>query len=406
MITKILTLAWKNVWRNPTRSGVVVIAVVLGTWAGTFISGFFNGMIQDYLDNQLELSVGHVQITHPRFVDLYDPKYQVEQAEAVVDTLQRDSSIRDLRVMSLASGLAQSAVSSYGVTIHGIDTAQAENYAIKQYLTEGTLLKGITRNPVVVGQKLADRLNLELRSKMVLSFQDINGEITAGAFRVAGIYDSFDDRHDQSTVYVDKSDLNGLLGQPDLVHNITFFLDDFTAASSVAYRLGGQFPDLLVRSWYEISPALSYVFDTTDISLYVVMVIIIIALVFSIINTMLMAILERTKEIGMLMAVGMNSRRIFSMILSETFFLTMAGMPAGMLLSWFTITYFGRAGINLTAFAEGLSAYGMSTVIYPELSAVYYFNITLMIGGMAILSALYPAWKTLQLEPVEALRKI
>jgi ABC-type antimicrobial peptide transport system permease subunit len=121
---------------------------------------------------------------------------------------------------------------------------------------------------------------------------------------------------------------------------------------------------------------------------------------------MLMAVMERTKELGMLMAIGMNKMRLFGMIVSETFFLTMVGTPIGLLLSWITVTILGTTGIDLSAFAAGLNAYGLDTVIYPALGGSYYINIALLIAIAAIVSALYPAWKTMKLKPVEAIRKI
>jgi ABC-type antimicrobial peptide transport system permease subunit len=120
---------------------------------------------------------------------------------------------------------------------------------------------------------------------------------------------------------------------------------------------------------------------------------------------MLMAVLERTRELGMLRAIGMNKARTFSMVMWETGFLTLVGAPVGLLLAWLSISYFGNTGINLSAFAEGFGAYGISTIIYPELTWQYYLNIMLMIAGAAFISALYPAWKTLSLNPVEAIRK-
>jgi ABC-type antimicrobial peptide transport system permease subunit len=101
----------------------------------------------------------------------------------------------------------------------------------------------------------------------------------------------------------------------------------------------------------------------------------------------------------------MNKSRTFSMIMIETVFLTLVGSPAGLLLSWLSITYFGNTGIDLSAFAEGLNQYGLGTVIYPSLSWPYYLNIMAMIAAAALLSALYPAWRTLKLKPVEAIRK-
>ncbi|WP_138431596.1 ABC transporter permease [Fodinibius saliphilus] len=406
MFRKIIALGWKNIWRNPTRSGVVIIAVMLGIWAGIFISAFFNSMAQGYLQNQLDLTIGHIQITNPDFEDQYNPKYSIEKAKHLLNNLEEQEYILQTEYESQSTGLAQSAANSYGVTIHGIDTTHSGTPPVIQYIKEGDFLQSIDRNPILIGKALAERLKLNLRSKLVLSFQDVDGNITAGAFRVAGIFDSFNANYDKGNVFVLRSDLNRLLGNNDLIHKLTLKLDDFTKAPRRAEKLANSYPNLKIASWGTIAPELEYVFSMTDVSMYVIMVIIIIALVFSIINTMLMAVMERTHELGMLMAVGMNKRRLFGMVLSETFFLTMVGTPLGLLFSWITISILGTIGIDLSAFAEGLNAYGMDTVIYPDLDAVYYLNITLLIGIAAILSALYPAWKTLKLKPVEAIRKI
>lgn len=406
MLIKIISLGWKNVWRNPTRSGVVIIAVLLGIWAGVFISAFFNSMAQGYLQNQLNLAVGHIQITHPRFEDQHNPKYNIPGANTLINNLRNEEELRNIHYESLSTGLAQSTVNSYGVTIHGIDTASQATQPITKYLKQGDLLKSIERNPIVIGSALAERLKLDLRSKLVLNFQNTEGNITGGAFRVAGIYDSFNQNYDKGNVFVDIEDLNRLLGQNGLIHKVTLKLDDFTRANQYAQNLKNRFPNLRIRSWSDIAPELQYVFSSMDLMLYIIMIIITIALIFSIINTMLMAVMERTKELGMLMAIGMNKTRLFLMILFETFFLTMVGTPLGLLLSWITVSVTGEMGINLSAFAEGLNAYGMSTVIYPELDTIYYLNVALIIGIAAVLSALYPAWKTLKLNPVEAIRKV
>lgn len=363
-------------------------------------------MAQGYLQNQLNLSVGHIQITNPKFEDQFDPRYSIDQSEALLQDLEKKDYISDIRSQSLATGLAQSAANSFGVTIHGVDTVATTRQPVTQYLRQGDFLGTVKRNPIVIGSALADRLELDMRSKMVISFQDVDGSITGGAFRVVGIFDSFNDNYDKGNVFVLREDLNRLLGNENLVHKVILKLNDFTLANKYADLLGEQYSDLKVESWGNIAPELEYVFDSLDITLYVVMIIIIIALVFSIINTMLMAVLERTRELGMLMAVGMNKVRLFGMILSETFFLTMVGTPLGLLLSWITVSILGNTGIDLSAFAAGLNAYGLDTVIYPDLNGVYYLNITLLIGVAAFLSALYPAWKTLKLKPVEAIRKI
>lgn len=405
MIKNIIKLGWKNVWRNPARSGVVIIAVLLGTWAGIFSAGFFNGMLQDYLHKQIELSIGHLQIEHPQFGDLHNPKYSVSNAAEIVDYLEDQPYTLEISAKSITTGLAQSPHSSFGVTINGIDVKSDTSLAVKQYITEGSMIDSTARNPILIGIELAERLDLELGSRMVLSFQDVTGEITGGAFRVAGIFDSFVDQFDEGTVFVLQNDLNRLLGKMDAIHNIRVDTYDLSMAEMHASQIKQEFPDVEVKTWRDIAPDLRYTFDMMDLTLYIVMIIIIIGLVFSIINTMLMAVLERTRELGMLRAIGMNKSRTFSMVMIETVFLTMVGAPGGVLLGWIFIAYFGNVGIDLSAFAQGLNQYGIGTMVYPSLSWPYYLNIMLMIAAAALLSALYPAWRTLKLKPVQAIRK-
>ncbi len=405
MIVNIIKLGWKNVWRNPARSGVVITAVLLGTWAGIFCAGFFNGLLQDYLHNQIELSIGHLQIEHPQFGDLNNPKYSIPNAGEIVQDLQSKPNVEEISAKSVATGLAQSPRSSFGVMIYGVDVSKDTSLAVQKYINEGSMIDSSSRNPILIGIELAKRLDLQLKSRMVLSFQDVSGEITGGAFRVAGIFDTFSDRYDEGTVFVLQEDLNRLLGEENAIHNIRIETTDLTMAETFASEIEQEFPNVAVKTWRDVAPDLRYTFDMMDLTLYIVMIIIIIGLVFSIINTMLMAVLERTRELGMLRAIGMNKLRTFSMVMVETVFLTMVGAPGGLLLSWLCITYFGHVGIDLSALAEGLNEYGIGTVVYPELTWPYYLNIMLMIAVAALFSALYPAWRTLKLKPVQAIRK-
>lgn len=408
MFQYILKLGWKNIWRNPTRSSVVIVAVLLGTWAGIFAAGFFNGMLDDYLNGQINLSVGHIQISHPQFEDLYNPSYRIENADEIISELREKPFVREVSAKSIASGLAQSARNSFGVTILGMDVVNDSTTAyktIRKNLAEGDMLDGSHRNSILIGDNLAERLGLKHRSRMVLSFQDVDGNITGGAFRVTGIFDTFNSRYDEGTVVVNQHDLNRILGAEGLIHNIRVDTDDISRTDEYTAELREVFEGVQVKSWREIAPDLRYIYDMKDLTLYIVMIVIIIGLIFSIINTMLMAVIERTRELGMLRAIGMNKTRTFNMVMLETLFLTIVGAPAGLLFGWLTITYLGGVGIDLSAFAEGLEDWGFSTVIYPTLSWTYYINIMLLVAVAAIISALYPAWRALKLRPVEAIRK-
>ncbi|MEM1124606.1 MAG: FtsX-like permease family protein, partial [Bacteroidota bacterium] len=156
----------------------------------------------------------------------------------------------------------------------------------------------------------------------------------------------------------------------------------------------------------EISPEVQLYESQIDISSAIFTTIFMLALIFGIINTMLMAVLERNRELGMLMAVGMNKRKVFGMIVLETLFLGVFAAPIGLLLGWLTITYFGNTGIDLSAFSSSMEQFGLETQVYTELPAKYYVSLALSVLVTAILAALYPAWKAISLRPVEAIRKI
>lgn len=404
----IISLSWKNIWRNPVRSGVVITAVVLGTWAGITMSAFMNGMSQQYIRDHLQNYTAHLQIHDTRYTEDRLTEYYISNPGSVISELQKEPFVTAVTGRSVVNGLASSATNNFGVTIKGVHPQQEQQVSdLHTYLQEGNYLEGSVRNPVIIGRPLAHRLSVGMGSRIVLNFQDIKGILTAGAFRISGIFESANSGFDESNVFVRAEDLNGILGAEGIVHEIAVLVDDFKQADSYAAELTDDLPgSLTVRSWGETAPSLRYIDSNMDVSLYIIMTIIIIALMFGIINTMLMAVMERTQEIGMLMAVGVNKPRTFGMIFWETLFLTTVGAPIGMGLSRLTILLLGNTGIDLSIVAEGLAQYGMSTVIYPELQGIYYLNIALLMFGATMLSSLYPAWKALKLNPVQAIRKI
>ena len=171
-------------------------------------------------------------------------------------------------------------------------------------------------------------------------------------------------------------------------------------------RLNKRFPELRSETWAQISPDLGYTFETLDLSMYIFVMIILLGMAFGIVNSMLMAVLERKHELGMLLCIGMSKLRVFGMIVLETVFIISVGGPLGLLFARLSIAHFGRSGIDLAVVEEGLRSMGLETMIYPELGFSYYLNITIITVLAAILSALYPAWRAVKYDPAEAVRAI
>lgn len=403
-----IQLGWKNIWRNPVRSIVVISAVVIGVWAAIFISALSNGLTSHYLSSQLDTYIGHAAISTQAFWDERTSEHIIpnEQLAPVIKALERDSLVKSLTPITIAEGMIASATYSSGVQIRGIDIASDTTcFNTHTFLTEGSYLGESYKNQIVLGEKLAKKLNVKLRSKVVLTFQQIDGSISSAAFRVGGIIKTPNSAMDQMRVIVKQTDLQQLLGNATAVHEWSIFLNDAKAVNTwiPTYKQDLQ-GDLAIESWLEKAPELAYIENSMDLYLYIFMGIIVLALVLGIVNTMLMAILERTRELGMLMAIGMPRMKVFNMIISETITLSCIGAPLGLFLAWSSLKLMGKHGLDLSAFADGLAAYGMSSVVYPDLKMEYLITISVLIFVASLLAALYPALKAIKLKPLEAIR--
>jgi len=248
-------------------------------------------------------------------------------------------------------------------------------------------------------------LDYRLRNKIQLTLSDREGNPVHAIFRVCGIYKTTNTGFDQMTVFVNAGELAKLYGDEEvLIHEAAILLENIDDADKVRDRLIPFAAGNSVRTWKELAPDAALMNDFMFIYYFIFIGIIMLALAFGIINTMLMSVLERTKELGMLMAIGMNRRRVFSMIMLETVFLTSVGAGAGILLGWAVTGFFGRTGIHMAGWGEGFEAIGFAATVYPIVTPGFIAFTAVMVIATAMLSSLWPARKALKLIPVEALR--
>jgi ABC-type lipoprotein release transport system permease subunit len=331
----------------------------------------------------------------------------VSNSSGILHYIERLKQVKAVTSRTLSSGMVSSPTTASGVNINGIFPDEENNVTqLASRIVEGQYLDTTVRNAVLIGEKLALKLNVKLKNKIVLTFQDTTGEMVAGAFRIAGIYRSKNASLDEINVYVHAADLNRLLNDPRAVHEIAILLYDDNESEQVKAKIVNQFPGLSIKTWKELSPELDLVINSFNEYMYIFVGFILLALTFGIVNTMLMAVLERVREIGMLMAIGMSRVRVFLMVMLETIYLALIGGPAGLFIAYMTIRWTERSGIDISKFSEGLASYGFSSIVYPELETHYYLPLTLMTVFTAILSAIYPAIRAVRLKPAEAIRKI
>ena len=403
----ITLIAWRNIWRSKGRSLVVIGSIVVGIWALIFMMGFMNSFMISYINGAIKNEISHIQIHHPEFKSDFDIRYNVPNGIDIADSIEASSIVKATTARSIVNGMISSSRKAMGVKIYGVDPErEAEVTHHDSLVISGDYFQTRMRNPVVIGSELAEDLSIEVNSKVVLTFQEINQNITAGAFRVVGIVETSSPVINKGTAFVRRSDLNKILGIGNEVHEIAIFLEDPNTEDSAMTKLSANYNSLQVESWRTLAPELELFLSMMDSFLWVLTGIIMIALIFGIINSMLMAVLERFRELGMLMAVGMNKVRIFFMIVIETVFLSLVGGPIGVLLGYATIRVLENTGIDLSDYSEGLREFGYDSVLYPFVETNTYIYVTVGVIITALVGALYPAYKAIKLNPVQALHTI
>jgi len=242
-------------------------------------------------------------------------------------------------------------------------------------------------------------------SRLILTFLDMENNQTGAAFRISGIYRTNNDMFEGMALFVPIDEIRHLAGmEVGTFHKAVARLENNDLTDKATAVIREKLTGYEVMSWKEISPDLAMMADFMGQIYAVFMVIILAALAFGIVNTMLMAVLERTRELGMLMAVGMNRKKIFVMIMLESIFLSLVGGFAGMAVSEIVIEITSKKGINLVKYSEGMEAMGYSAHLFPTIDAQFFFTTTMLIVITGIIASIYPARKALKLNPVEAIR--
>jgi len=368
---------------------------------------FSGAIVGGYVKNAIQNETSHLQIHHPDFVEDKEIKYLLDNPAATLEKVESTPMVETATLRTVVTGMLRSSRGARGVTIKGIDPVkEASVTAFDTKIIDGKYFTDGKKNQIIISQELAEKLKLKIRKKVVVQFQDVNNDIIAGAFRIVGIFKTGNTMFDQSNIMVNRTDLNRLIGQEGVAHEVAVVLSDKEELIPTGNQFKTAFPNLLVQNYREISPEVQLYESQIDISATIFTTIFMLALIFGIINTMLMAVLERNRELGMLMAVGMNKGKVFRMIVLETLLLGLVAAPIGLLLGWLTINYFGNVGIDLRAFSDSMEQFGLETQIYTELPSKYYVSLALSVLFTALLASLYPAWKAIKLRPVEAIRKI
>jgi len=406
-------IAWRNLWRNKLRSSIIMTALTIGIIGAVEMDGYMTGLTNQRVDAAIANEVSDIQLHNPGFLLNQETKYLIPHAGKKADEIRKIANVKAVSVRLKGAAMASSANAGAGISINGV--VPDDEYRVSDlhdHIIEGTYLSNKQKIPAVIGQKLAKKLNIGVSDKLIVTMTDSTGTITNGAFLVVGIYKTSNTDFDKSNVFVTRKDLANLIGYPtNAGDEIAILLNSNQHTKAVTKKLNTLFSaevkshKLIIQSWDQIQPLLKSMVDMMNYFSYLFLIIVLAALTFAIINTMLMSMMERTREIGMLIALGMNKRKIVRMVMLETLFLSIIGALVGLVISILLVDYLSIHGLDLSSFAKGLNSIGYSSTVYFQVNREFYFMTVIVVVLLAILASIPAMMRALKLQPATAIRE-
>ncbi|MDJ0910450.1 MAG: FtsX-like permease family protein [Woeseiaceae bacterium] len=403
----LLMLAWRNLWRNHRRTFIMLAAISVGVWAMIFMTALTQGMVNDMIEDGISALPGHVQAHHPNYRD--DPN--ITNLIPIPDT-EISSRLEGAGFDSWATRIKVPAVvtserESRGVMLLGVDPERERGLTfIDEDDIDGRFLEDVADGGIVIGRKLAETLETEVGKRIVLMSQDPDNDIADRGFRVVGLFGADMPLYEEGFVFAGKETIQHLLGVGDYVSEAVVMGDDYRDVIDEYERMQALFDDgVVVQPWTELDTYLGTMLEVMDGFVLIWVIVIFLALSFGLVNTLVMAVFERVREIGLMLALGMKPSSILGQIIIESMLLLVIGLAIGNALAWASIEPL-KGGIDISIVAEGMEMMGAAAVLYPQLRLedVILANVVVLVLGF--LASLSPAWRASRYQPVEAITKV
>jgi ABC-type lipoprotein release transport system permease subunit len=402
----LLTLAWRNLWRHPARTAAIGFALALGVWSMIALAALMRGSLEGQLAKNILRLTGHVQLHAPGYRD--DPAIEHRfpppdaRLRAVLDAPEVTAWAARVRVPAAISSERESA----GVTLVGIEPQRERGLSfIATAVTEGRYLESADDPGLLLGRRLASQLETGLGRRVVVLSQDMRNNIADRGFRVVGIFDTDPELVETSFVFIARAQAQQLLKVGSGVSEIALMTADRTRLEALVARLRAANPVLDVQPWTVAEPLLVLTERVLDVILLIWYVIVFTAMSFGLVNTLLMAVFERTREFGLFQALGMPPRHILGQVLAESLILLALALALGNLGAAATVQALA-GGLDLSAFAKGFEMFHISPVIYPALAAGDVAAANGLVFFLGLVASLYPAWRAARYVPVEAITRV
>lgn len=403
-LTALIAIGWRNLWRNSRRTLIMLAAISMGVWAMIFMTALIRGMLDDMIHTAVGNFLDHGQIRHHQYADDPSIENRIATPDAVLTETLNATTAHWSRRIRLPAMIASERETT-GVQLLAIDPApEASLSFIAHAIVEGRFLQSADDPGIIIGAALADTLETQLGRRIVLMTQGPDNQVTDRGFRIVGIYRTSLSNQEKMWAFVGLESAQQLLGVGTDITEISWQLDDPLRAPMVAAALKNQVPNADSMAWQSMDKFLNSSLNMMDGFVLVWILIVFTALSFGLINTLAMAVFERTREFGLMKALGLKPGAIIFLVLAESLSLIVLGLALGNVLAWFSI-HSMAGGIDISMVAQGMEMMGASAMLRPALYADDLWLANAVVLSLGTLASCLPAWRAARLDPIAALRK-
>jgi len=395
-------LAYRNVGRNKTRSLLSALAVGVGMALLLLMASVLEGEMQGALQNTIRLQSGHLQV---RPASYEENKISLKWEDLIENPDQVAAQVKSLPQVTVATPrLVASSIltvgdESKGVQILGIDPESAANQPFREGMLSGEFIKADDREGILIGNVLADKLGLKVNDKVNLLVTTSNGDVNEQLFTVRGIFTTRTPGYDENTIFMPLAKAQAITATENHASTIFVTLQDLNQADAVAQALKGS--NYKILTWRDQNVFITQFEDYAN-AFFIILYLIVLGITATVVtNTLVMAVFERTREIGILSAIGMKGRSIMAQFLAEAALLATGGVIGGLIIGGAAVAYFTVYGIYIGDY--GLTGVLFEDHIYAHLTLQNTVTLAVLTYIITLVASLYPARLAARLEPVEAL---
>ncbi|MGB5165190.1 MAG: FtsX-like permease family protein [Woeseiaceae bacterium] len=404
----VLRLAWRNLWRQPRRTWLTIGAMVFSNVLLVFMMSLQLGTYGLMIDNTLQMFTGHLQVQAPGFKDEQKMRLVVEDVVATADMLRQELQSDTIAARATTFALTSSEARSIGIAIFGVEPAFEPKVSnIPGLLHEGRYLSDNYATDIVIGETLAKNLKVSLGAELTLLGSGRDGSFAAAVVNVVGVFRSGVKDIDRSIAEIPLGLFNDVFFMEGAGHQVVIVtpaIEQVPVLHARVQSLLEDKPGVVVHDWDALQPGLKQAIQADLSSAFFMYALLVILVAFSVLNTQLMSVLERTHEFGITMSLGLTPGRLGRLVILETAIMGLLGLAIGAFLGYLVVSWLNVSGFAYPGMDEMAAQFNLPSRIYPQPSWLTCLAGPLVVFIFSLLSALYPALRLHWLHPVEAMR--